>query len=104
MKKKAQHFCEEAQASARSQMDAKLNVKVVSLSLGTSFAVVYVLCVIWGTVVASQMPQLLEAVFPGFVWLTPTAFVLGLIESFLYGLGFGALYVYLHNALGRLTG
>jgi hypothetical protein len=43
----------------------------------------------------------LEALLPGFVWISLGAFVLGLIESFLFGLYIGAAVAALHNAFAR---
>jgi len=43
------------------------------------------------------MTSFLEAVLPGFEWLTPLGFLIGLIESFLYGVYAGIVYVPIHN-------
>ena len=51
-----------------------------------------------------HMGQALEAVLPAFKWLTFGGFVLGLIESFLYGAYVGLVYVPIHNALSRRWG
>ena len=34
---------------------------------------------------------------PGFTWLTWQSFLLGLVESFLYGIYFGLVFVPLYN-------
>ena len=45
---------------------------------------------------AYAMYETWSGLLPGFVWLTPVGFIIGLVESFLYGwyaaLIFGALY------------
>lgn len=41
------------------------------------------------------------SVLPAFHWLTPGAFVLGLVESFLWGAYIALVYVTIHNALAR---
>ncbi len=83
-----------------------LNLKVVSWSLGIFSAISFVLCVIYGLVVPSSLhaPQVLEAVLPAFKWLTFGGFVLGLIESFLYGAYAGLVFVPIYNALYRRWG
>ena len=43
----------------------------------------------------------LELLLPGFVWISVGAFVLGLIESFLFGVYAGWLLAVIHNFLAR---
>lgn len=83
-----------------------LNLKVVSWSLGIFAAISFVLCVIYGMVVPESLhaAQALEAVLPAFKWLTFGGFVLGLIESFLYGAYAGLVFVPIYNALSRRWG
>jgi hypothetical protein len=75
------------------------NWKVMTLSLATFSAITYLLCVAYGLVapVAWQPAGLLERVLPGFTWLTYPSFVLGLVETLVYGAYAGALYTMLHN-------
>lgn len=83
-----------------------LNIKVVSWSLGIFTAVSFVLCVIYGLIVPQSlhMHQVLEAVLPAFKWLTLMGFLLGLVESFLYGVYAGLVFVPIHNFLARRWG
>lgn len=83
-----------------------LNVKVVTWSLALFGSVSYVVCIVYGLVVPEplQMRGFLQAVLPGFRWLTPTGFLFGLVESFLYGAYAGIVYVPIHNALSRRWG
>ncbi len=83
-----------------------LNLKVVSWSLGIFTAISFILCVIYGLIVPPNlhMAQALEAVLPAFKWLTFTGFLLGLLESFLYGVYAGLVFVPIHNALARRWG
>ena len=46
-------------------------------------------------------PKVLEAVLPAFKWLTFGGFCLGLIESFLYGVYAGLVFVPIYNFLAR---
>lgn len=83
-----------------------LNWKVVTLSLGFHCTVSFVLCVIYGLLVppALHAVQFLEMVLPGFKWLTPGSFVLGLVESFLWGIYIGALFTPIYNLVLRVSG
>ena len=80
-----------------------LNWKVVSESLASFGAITFVLCVAFGLIAppAFHPSWLLEAILPGFRWLGVGSFVLGLIESALYGAFVGALYSALYNYFTR---
>ena len=80
-----------------------LNLKVVTQSLASFAAISFVLCVGYGLLApaASHPAWLLEAILPGFKWLGLGSFVLGLIESALYGAWAGVLYSALHNHFAR---
>lgn len=83
-----------------------LNLKVTSWSLGVFTAISFVLCVIYGLIVppSLHMASALEAVLPAFKWLTFPGFLLGLVESFLYGAYAGLVFVPIHNAFARRWG
>lgn len=83
-----------------------LNVKVVTWSLALFGAVTYLVCVLYGLIVPASlhMTAFLENVLPGFEWLTPLGFLIGLVESFLYGVYAGLVYGWIHNALARRLG
>ena len=80
-----------------------LNTRVVSCSLGIFASVSFILCVIYGLLVPPSLhrPGMLEAVLPGFQWLTFSGFLLGVLESFLYGVYAGLVFVPIHNFLAR---
>lgn len=81
-----------------------LNIKVVSWSLGIFTAVTYILCVIYGLVVPQRlhgMSAFLEMALPAFKWLTMGGFILGLVESFLYGAYTGIVFVPVYNFLSK---
>lgn len=66
-------------------------------ALSLFLVVTYLLCVAFDLIFpAYAMYGSWAALLPGFVWLTPISFVIGLVESFLYGwyaaLVFGAFY------------
>ncbi|MDA8239323.1 MAG: DUF5676 family membrane protein [Nitrospiraceae bacterium] len=84
-----------------------LKIKVVSWSLGIFFAVSFILCVLYGLVVPPRlhgMSAFLEAVLPAFKWLTFGGFVLGLVESFLYGVYVGIVFVPIYNFISKKWG
>lgn len=83
-----------------------LNVKIVTWSLALFGAVSYLVCIVYGLVVPQSlhMTDFLETALPGFDWLTPAGFVIGLVESFLYGAYAGLVYAPIHNALTRRWG
>lgn len=83
-----------------------LNIKVVTWSLGLSTAISFILCVVYGLVVppSLHMSQAVEAVLPAFKCLTPIGFCLGLLESCLYGVYAGLVFVPIHNFVARRWG
>ena len=75
-----------------------LNWKTVGVSLGLFLAISYVLCVIYHLIFPGQtMYQAWIRLLPGFTWITWWSFLLGLVESFLYGIYFALVFVPLYN-------
>ena len=64
-----------------------LNWSVVAKALGSFAAISYMLCVVYGLLAPSALHAawLLEAMLPGFEWLSVWSFVLGGAEAGLYG-------------------
>lgn len=83
-----------------------LNTKVLVWTLALFLSVSYVLCVIYGLVTPQilHMHEFLETVLPGFRWLTLTGFLLGLVESWLYGVYAGVVFGKIYNAVWRRIG
>lgn len=84
-----------------------LSVKIVSWSLGLFTAVSFVFCVLYGLLVPERlhgMSAFLEMMLPAFRWLTFWGFVLGLVESFLYGVYVGLVFVPIYNFIDRRWG
>jgi hypothetical protein len=83
-----------------------LNIKVVATSLGIFAAVSFILCVLYGLIMPASLHSsaLMEMVLPGFQWLTLTGFFLGLIESLLYGVFAGVVFVPIYNLFARRWG
>ena len=78
-----------------------LDIKVVTWSLGLFGAVTFIVCVVYGLIVPEplHMTPFLEQILPGFRWLTFGGFLIGLVESFLYGVYAGLVFSLIHNAL-----
>jgi len=83
-----------------------LNTKLVTWALGIWAAISFVVCVIYGLVTPASlhMSTFLEMVLPAFKWLTWWGFLLGLAESFLYGVYAGLVYCPIYNWLHRRWG
>ena len=83
-----------------------LNIKIVSWALGLSSAVSFTVCVLWGLITPQSlhMHVFLEQILPGFTWLTWWGFVLGLVESFLFGVYAAIVYVPIYNGLTKRFG
>lgn len=83
-----------------------LNIKIVSWALGLWSAFTFLVCVLYGLIVPENlhMKTFLEQVLPAFKWLTWPGFLLGLVESFLYGVYAGITFVPIYNFLKRRCG
>lgn len=83
-----------------------LNIKLVSWALGLWSAFTFLVCVLYGLIVPESlhMTAFLEQVLPAFKWLTWPGFLLGLLESFLYGVYAGLVYVPIYNLLKQRWG
>ena len=76
-----------------------LNIKVVtwSLAIWTTFS--YIFCIVYGLLTPSSlhMSAFLQQVLPGFEPNSWRGFFVGLIQSFLYGVFAGMVYVPVYN-------
>jgi hypothetical protein len=83
-----------------------MNLKTVTWSLALSAALLYVLCIVYGLAnpASGHMRDFLTIALPGFEWLTPQGFFIGLVKSFLYGALAGLVYVPIYNTLQRRFG
>ncbi len=76
---------------------ARLPVIPLGWALSLFLALTYLVCVAFDLIFPGYaMYETWSGLLPGFVWLTPTGFFVGLVESFLYGwyaaLIFGGLF------------
>ena len=83
-----------------------LRTTPLALSLGSFFSITYVLCIVWGLLVPNSlatMSKFLSVLLPGFEWLSFGSFLLGLVESFLYGVYAAVVFAPLYNFFSRLA-
>lgn len=79
-----------------------LNLTVIGLALGLFGAITFTLCILWDLALPGlSMTRLWEVLLPGFRGLSPGSYVLGLVESFLYGVYAAVVFVPLYNLLAR---
>ena len=83
-----------------------MSLKIVTWALALSATLLYLLCVAYGLTnpASGHMREFLTIALPGFEWLTPAGFLIGLAKSFLYGALIGLVYVPVYNALQRRLG
>ncbi len=76
-----------------------LNINKTGYVLGIISVIFYLICSFWGGLLASPALQelhlsLLQLSYPGFSF-TATGYTIGLVEAFVYGWVFGALFAWL---------
>lgn len=78
-----------------------LNWKVMTLSLGLFSGFSFILCVAWGLAVPPGLhgTRFLEMTLPGFTWLSPGSFVLGLVETVVIGAYVGLVFTPIYNTV-----
>jgi hypothetical protein len=83
-----------------------LNIRVVTWALATFTLFSYLVCMAYGLIVPQSlhMHQFLEITLPGFRWLTVWGFLIGLVESFLYGVYAGLVYTPIYNFFHKKWG
>jgi hypothetical protein len=78
-------------------------LKVWFWSLGTFFLITYCVFVAWNLTAGNPTYiRLLETFLPGFKWITVGGFVLGAIESFIYGAYIAVVFVPIHNFFHKM--
>jgi len=84
----------------------ELNIRVLTWSLASFTLITYLVCVVYGLIVPESfhMVQFLEIALLGFRWLTIGSFLIGLVESFLYGVYAGLVYAPIYNFYNRKWG
>ncbi len=80
----------------------QLDWRVVCLSAGGFLSITYVLCVAFDLLFPRYaMYGVWMKLLPGFEWLSWRSFLLGLIETALYGVYFGLVFVPMYNFVSR---
>ena len=69
----------------------------VGLATGSFLSITYVICVAFDLVFGQHMYESWLKLLPGFTWLSWPSFLLGLVETFLYGIYFGLVFVPIYN-------
>ena len=85
---------------------SRLNIRVVTWSVAVFGEVSYLVCVLYGLIApeAVHMTRFLEISLPGFAWLTVSGFVIGALESFLYGVYVGLVFTPIYNYFDKKWG
>ena len=80
-----------------------LSLRVMTWSTALFGAITFAACVAYGLLVpaAFHAARALEVILPGFRWLSPGSFLLGLGETFLYGAYAGFVFTLIHNGVLR---
>jgi 2TM family of unknown function (DUF5676) len=80
------------------KVQSQLSIVAIGWTVSIFFVISYVLCVASGAIVPDwEMHRPWLQFFPGFEWLTLKGFVIGLVESFLYGWYVAVIFVPLYN-------
>jgi len=75
----------------------RLNWREVGLAAGSFLAVTYVFCLVYDLAFDQRMYEVWLKLLPGFTWISWTSFLIGLIETFFYGIYFGLVFAPLYN-------
>lgn len=79
---------------------ARLPIVPLGWALSLFLALTYVVCVVFDLIFPGYaMYEVWSGLLPGFVWLTPVGFIIGLVESFLYGWYAALIFGGFYNAL-----
>lgn len=77
---------------------ARIPVTALGMSLGSLFAVTFVLCVLFDLWFPAQaMNEIWAPLLPGFTWISWGSVGLGLIETFAYGWYIALVFAPLYN-------
>ncbi len=80
-----------------------INMRALGHALSLFLVISFMACIAWG--IATPMPMHMHdawaSLLPGFVWLTPTGFLIGLIESYLYGWWIALIFAPLYNRFSK---
>jgi len=84
---------------------ARLPLIPLGWALSLFLAITYVICIGFDLVLPQYaMYQTWSGLLPGFVWLTPAGFLIGLVESLLYGWYAALIFGGIFNAITNRSG
>lgn len=75
----------------------KLDWRVVGLAMGSFLTLSYSICVAYDLAFDQRMYESWLKLLPGFTWLTWPSFLLGMVETFLYGIYIGLVFAPIYN-------
>lgn len=76
---------------------SRVDGKVLGAAMAAFLVVAYLLCVVHDLILGQSMYRAWTALLPGFIWISPASFCLGLAEAIAYGLFFGLVFAPLYN-------
>lgn len=80
----------------------RMSIVPLGFTLSAFFVVTFILCLLAGLILPmAGMRMIIEAVVPGFVWLTFGSIVLGVIWAVAIGWYIAAIFVPIRNAVYR---
>lgn len=64
-----------------------MRITILGNTLSLLLAFSFTICVLWGLATPEwlHMHEAWVALLPGFTWISPASFALGLVEAYLYG-------------------
>ncbi len=78
----------------------RLPIVPLGWALSLFFALTYIVCVVFDLIFPDYaMYEVWSGLLPGFVWLSPVGFIIGLVESSLYGWYAALIFGSLFNAI-----
>jgi len=80
----------------------RLPVSALGWSLGLFFAITFTICVLFDLIFPSvAMNRVWLPILPWVTWITPFSFLLGLLETFLYGWFVALIFAPIFNRFAR---
>jgi hypothetical protein len=84
--------------STNNRTTNRLDGRALGLAVGLFLAFTFVICVLWDLILPELvMYQTWMQLHPGFEWILWGSFLLGLAETFFYGIFFGFIFAPLYN-------
>ncbi len=76
---------------------SRLDGKVLGAAMSSFLAIAYLCCVLYDLLFNQSMYQVWTGLLPGFAWISWGSFLLGLLETIVYGCFFGLVFAPLYN-------